>query len=82
MALYAYVQNAHQRRQNWSDLSRQNKPNGHTAILHNTCNERGLPIDEPNLEEDEDNNHAIPEIHRQQNNTGNTVRNNLIERKL
>ena len=79
MALYAYVQNAHQRRQNWSDLSRQNKPNGHTAVLHNTCNEHGLPIDEPELEED-DNNHAILEI--QQNNTGNTVRNNLIERKL
>ena len=56
-----------------------NKPNGHTAILHNICNEHGLPIDESELEED-DNNYAILEI--QQNNTGNTVRNNLIERKL
>ena len=54
-----------------------------TAILHNICNEHGLPIDEPELEEGEDdNNHAILEIHRQQNNTGNTARNNLIERKL
>ena len=53
------------------------------AILHNICNEHGLPIDEPELEEDgDDNNHAIVEIHRQQNNTGNTVRNNLIERKF
>ena len=54
-----------------------------TAILHNICNEHGLPIDEPELEDDEDdNNHAILEIHKQQNNTGNTVRNNLIERKF